>query len=568
MQQGSILVRAMWCVVAMHSGLALPAAVTAESLDRGVVAMPVRGGVYIGWRLLAGDPKDVCFHVYRTDAGTDAPKRLTVEPVRRSTNFVDSSPGQGSRYFVRAVTGDEEGTPSPSVPVAGGPADASYIQVAFQGPYAAQKAALGDLDGDGALEIVIKQPNYNVDPFQRPGYWKRSTDTFKLEAYRLDGKMLWRRDLGWAIEEGIWYSPYVVYDLDGDGRAEVYTKGGEGDPRDARGLVNSGPEWLLQIDGATGEVKRKLPWPDRSGYEDYNWASRHLLGIAYLDGKRPHLIVERGTYSQIKVEAYDPQLNLAWRWNSGDEKERYRGCGTHGMHAADVDGDGRDEIILGSAVLDDNGHGLWTRSMHNRVMAHPDVCYVGDIDPAHPGLEIFYGFETGQPRDGVCLVDAKTGGMLWSFDGPTSHVHNQGMVADILGEYPGQECYAAEKDGSQYWLYSAKGERIGKDKIDGLSPRAAHWDADPQKEIVVDKVLRRYKGREYRKIEGDIVNIADCIGDWREEIITSLPGELRIYTTTLPADSRRVCPMQDRLYRLDVAVASMGYFYPAQQSAP
>jgi rhamnogalacturonan endolyase len=523
----------------------------------------------VGWRLLASDPDTVAFHVYR-NAGDDETslQRLTPEPIRESTNFVDNSASQVSNpsYCIRTVVNGKEGAISRKVRVTDTDPGASCIRIKLKGEYAARMAALGDLDGDGQLDYIIKQPDFSTDPYQRPGYWKKSVDTYKIEAYRSDGKFLWRHDMGWSIEAGVWYSPYVVYDLDGDGRAEVYTKAGEGDPRDAKGLVTSGPEWLIQIDGLTGKVKRKLPWPDRSGYQDYNWWSRNLLGIAYLDGKHPHLIVQRGTYDQIKVQAYDGQLNLIWQWNSRDEKERYSGSGIHGMHIADVDGDGRDEIVLGSAVLDDHGHGLWTNPMHNERMAHADVCYVGDIDPNHPGLEIFYGFETHQPRDGVCLMNAKTGEILWSYDGPTRHVHNQGMVADILAGYPGQECYAGEKDGSRYWLYSAAGELLGREKIDSLSPRAVWWDADPQKELILSGKVQDYKGEGYQEIEGKTVTIADCLGDWREEIITSLPGELRIYTTAMPAQTRRMCLMQDRQYRLGVTAVSMGYFFPPQLS--
>jgi rhamnogalacturonan endolyase len=542
----------------------------AENLDRGVVVMRTdEGATYVGWRLLISDPEGVAFHVYRQSSEGGPRKRLTTEPLRDRTGFVDREPAaQGATYVILAVVGEEEGEPSKPVGARDRSPGCSYVSIRLRESDAPQKVAVADLDGDGRFDYIIKRPDFNTDPFQHPGYWKRSIDTYKIEAYRSDGTFMWRHDLGWSIEEGIWYSPYVVFDLDGDGKAEVYAKGGEGDPRDPGGQVTSGSEYVLQIDGMTGQVKRRGPWPDRSGYEDYNWNSRNLLGVAYLDGRKPCLIVERGTYSQIKVEALDVYLRPVWKWNSRDEKQKYSGCGMHGMHCVDVDGDGRDEIVLGSAVLDDDGHGLWTNAMHNKAMSHPDVCYVGDINPSHPGLEIFYGFETSQPRDGVCLVDAKTGGILWGFDGPTVHVHNQGMVADITDQHPGQECYAGEKDGSQYWLYTADGKRIGRERIDGLSPHAVFWDTDLQKEVILDNQICDYGAKGIQKVEGKPVTITDCLGDWREEVITSLPGEIRVYTTMIPSQTRRVCLMQDRLYRLDVALVSMGYFYPPQLSRP
>ena len=117
--------------------------------------------------------------------------------------------------------------------------------------------AAGDLDGDGRYELVIQHPDFNTDPYQAPGYWKKSPDTYKLEAYSLDGRFLWRHDMGWSIEAGTWYAPYVVYDLDGDGRAEVYCKGGEGDPRKPEGHVKTGPEWLYKLDGQTGQIVQR-----------------------------------------------------------------------------------------------------------------------------------------------------------------------------------------------------------------------------------------------------------------------------------------------------------------------
>jgi len=537
---------------------------TSEKTDRGLVALRnADGSVYVGWRLLLEDKKDAGFHVYRRLA--DKEERLTPKPIIDGTNFVDSTaPKEGkASYFVRPVDGEKEGPPSPAVAVADSPAGSSYVSFKLNGDYDVQKVALADLDGDGKYDYVIKQPNLNVDPYEAPGYWHKSPGTYKIEAYTSEGKHLWTHDMGWSIEQGIWYSPYVAYDLDADGKADVYAKAGEGDPRDPNGRVMEGNEWLVQLDGLTGKVKNKVPWPERTGIDKYNYWSRNLMGIAYLDGKHPSLILIRGTYTLIKVEALDAQLKTIWRWTSADEKQKYAAQGMHGVHAADVDGDGFDEIVLGSAVLDHNGKGLWTTEM-----GHPDACYVGDIDPNNPGLEIFYGIEPKKQRDAVMLVDARTGRKLWGFDGPTRHVHGQGMCADILAEYPGQECYAGEKDKSQHWLYAADGRRIGEKDIGGLAPRACFWDADTQKEMVGEKSIRKFQGKTLLELDGKgkIVLIADCLGDWREELIVCCPGELRIYTTTIPATTRRTCLMQDRLYRLDVVAASMGYFYPPQLS--
>jgi rhamnogalacturonan endolyase len=370
---------------------------------------------------------------------------------------------------------------------------------------------------------------------------------------------MWHYDMGWSIEAGIWYSPWIVYDVDGDGEAEVYCKAGEGDPRDEKGLVQTGPEYLVKLDGETGKVVAKTDWPSRDGFSKYNYYCRNFLTVAYLDGKKPSLIIQRGTYNLIKMQALDKDFNQIWYWESTQEKKRFSGQSGHGLTTADVDEDGRDELVMGAAVIDDNGKGLWSLEM-----GHPDVMYVADIDPSNPGLEIFYGIEPRQKTDGICLVDAKTGRKLWAHKEPTRHVHSQGMAADVRADSPGMEVYAGERDLKQRWLYSSKGKLLEFHESGTLSPRALWWDADPQKEVILSRDIRDWDGEAMQPIEGRVIAVVDCLGDYREEVITSLKGELRIYTTTIPASDRRVCLMQDHQYRMGVVAQTMGYYYPAQ----
>ena len=412
-------------VLLLHSAVV---AQVAEKLDRGLVALPqADGGVYIGWRLLASDPADTAFHVYRSNGSADSAECLTSdEPLRECTNFVDAKPPQGElRYFVRPVTAAGEGPPCPAIAPAGTPAGASHVAIRLQGDYRIHKVGVGDLDGDGRYELVVQHPDFNTDPYQSPGYWKKSPDTYKLEAYNLDGQFLWRHDMGWSIEAGTWYAPYLVYDLDGDGKAEVYCKGGEGDPREPEGHVKTGPEWLYKLDGPTGQIVKQIPWiPRLPEIGEYNYYCRNMLAVAYLDGRRPHLLMQRGTYRAIVIEAYDPDLNLVWRWNSHDEKEKYDSQGAHTIRVADVDDDGCDEIIVGSCLVDHDGKALWTLGI-----GHPDTCYVGKIDPQRPGLQIFFGIEPRQKSGAVRLVDARTGKSFWANEEPTVHVHAQGLCA-------------------------------------------------------------------------------------------------------------------------------------------
>jgi len=541
--------------------LAAGAPRAAEKLDRGLVALPTQGGVYVGWRPLADDPTGIAFNVQRRVATRGRFQRLNDGPVTGSTNYVDTTAeaGRSYEYRIEAVVKRREPNLTGTVRVTAGE-PRSYVSIPFQGKYRAQMVGIGDLDGDGAYEYVIKQPDFNVDPYQYPGYWKKSEDTYKLEAYKQDGTLLWRHDMGWSIEEGIWYSPYVVYDIDGDGKAEVITKAGEGDPRGPEGRVETGPEYLLVLDGKTGKEKGRTEWLSREGYENYNYYCRNFLAIAYLDGQNPAIIMQRGTYTLIKIAALDAKLNRIWYWEASGDDKRFRGQGAHTLQPADIDGDGRDELVIGSGAIDHDGKAIWCTGL-----GHPDIMYVADIDPDRPGLEVFYGIEPGRKENAVCLVDAKTGEIIWGYVGQTKHVHGQGLCADIIADVPGMECYAGEKDGSNYWLYSAKGELLSKEKLGNLSPAAAYWDADPHKEIVLGGRIRKYKGESYARIEGEIIAIADVLGDWREEVIASVDGELRIYTSTIPAQTRRACLMRNHLYRLGAAKQSMGYWCPPQE---
>lgn len=535
-----------------------------EKIDRGVIALTIDGEhAYIGWRFLKTDPENISFNVYRKEAGASEFQKVNDGKIAASTNFIDQTvkPGMAYRYRIRTViNGREEETPGEAT-VFMLTNNQPWYTVKLNTSARLKRLGIGDLDGDGAYDFVIQSPDFNVDPYHMPGYWQRSPEPYILDAYSSKGKFLWSYNMGWAIETGTWYSPYMVYDVDGDGIAEVYAKAGEGDPRELDGHVLEGPEYLVKIDGRTGQIIRKTEWLSKEGFlNNYNYWSRNFLTVAYLNGKTPSLVMQRGTYTIIKTIALDKNLNKEWYWESTGEFEKYIGQGQHGIMQGDVDFDGKDELVIGTFALDNDGKPLWYTGLK-----HNDAGYMADIDPSRPGMEIFYGIESRSSKNGVCLVDAATGEIIWGFDGKTTHVHSQGMIGDIDPEYPGMECYAGEaKGGDQYFLYSASGERLSDKDLGTLTPRPAWWDGDDLKEVNINNLLLKYKGDTLMKIEGKVVMVADIIGDWREEIITSLPGELRIYSTNIPADTRKVCLMQNRQYRLGAANSTMGYFYPPQ----
>jgi rhamnogalacturonan endolyase len=550
-----------------------------EKLDRGLIAQKYEdGSVYIGWRLLKTDPEDIAFNVYRSVNGGEA-KKLNSKPVKATTDFVDrqSQKGVEASYFIRSVFGGKEKEASKkATPLAGGKHPSLHSRIEFQGDYSPHKIAVADLNGDGCYDFVIRQPNYNVDP---GGKQDTTGTTYKIEAYLSDGTFLWRKDLGTGIEPGTWYSPMVVYDFDGDGKAEVATKTAPAINREPNGRILSGPEWCSLFDGMTGEEIDKVDWPPRNPrHGEYNRNNRQQMGIAYLDGKTPCLLLLRGTYKLIVMDAYqmkEGKLDRLWHWDSDEENPVIRSQGAHGMHPADVDEDGRDEIVLGSVVLDDNGTALWSVGL-----GHPDKCFVTDIDPQRPGMEVFYCIEVWRgDGKGVCMADAKTGEIIWGIGDTTWHVGN-GMVADIDPSLPGLECFAHEDPrgappgwSNDKYMFTAQGEKIGTmEDIPGCN-NWVFWDADLLRETFDVKIpadpdrpvtsVMKYKGNTLSSgIEGKVIMMADILGDWREELITVKNGELSVYTTTIPAVDRRVCLMQDPVYRPEVAHRSMGYPQP------
>jgi rhamnogalacturonan endolyase len=547
-----------------------------EKLDRGMVAIAQSdGSVYLGWRLLSADPQNTGFNIYRQTGDSKAVK-VNERPIVRTTDFVDTTvpKDKANDWWLCPVIGGKEQAVEGRTSLPARPAAMQYIAIPFKDKYVCNKVAIADLNDDGQYDYVIKQPKQIADP----GVWVPSTDTWKVEAYLHDGTFLWRKDLGWNVEQGIWYSPMIVYDFDGDGKAEVAIKTSVTDvdyrsteDGPLEGKVVTGPEYCSILDGMTGNEIDRVDWVARGKLEDWgdaknNRAARHLMGMAYLDGKRPSLLVARGTYTLMRIDAYNlenKKLKSVWSWSGDNENPPVRGQGMHGMHAADIDNDGKDEIILGSAVLDDDGKKvLW-----NTGLGHPDACYVTDILPDRPGLEIMYGIEPAQDKNGICLADARTGKILWGRQEPTHHVHSQGMLADFDPNNPGLEFYTYEKFIPQsYYTYGMDGRQLSDKPIGSRTPNALYWMSNAVKLYASGGKIQHYNGPTVTQYEGTPLAIADCLGDWREELITVVEGQLRIYTTTIPAKDRRVTLMQDPIYRNDTAMVSMGYFYPPQLS--
>ena len=550
-----------------------------EKLDRGLVAARCAEGVYVGWRLLREDPADIAFRLYRKAEGGQF-VAASASPVTETADFLDTAPEAAKAvvYKLCAVGGQQERELAVCPVEACGPGMAYHpIKLQWPGKPPAgevEKVGIGDLDGDGRYDFVLKHPAGNVLLYDDYTKWKRSPDTYKIDAFTADGRHLWRRDLGWGIENRNWFSPMLVWDFNGDGRAEVVAKVIEGDPRNQRGRVVDGPEWVAVWDGLTGKEIARAPWPSRAGFDCYNFASRNQLAVAYLDGRTPCLIVLRGTYGLMKVHAYElvgHELRPLWEHCNANAPSNYWGQGAHFTQCADVDGDGRDEVALGSMVLDDNGVPLWSTGK-----GHPDGLFIGDIDPNHPGLEMFTHIETRRQTGGMLLVDAATGATLWELQTPTSHVHG-GMCDDVDPDHPGLECYAVDKkaihDKDQIvgkWFRSAAGKALEPPTDWGYRRTSIYWDADPQKELIIGRTIKKYRGPGQWSIPRNTYHTfvpVDLLGDWREELLEfTKAGELRIHFSTVPARDRCVCLLQDRIYRSDIAMCAMAYHRPAMLS--
>ncbi len=408
---------------------ALAAARVAEKLGRGPVAVPASGGVLVTWRMLGSDTEDVSFKLYRGG---------TLIQQTKKTNYLDTAGSTGSSYELRAVVGGVEQPGEKAgvwasgrldIPLDKPPGGTTRDGVAYT--YAANDASTADLDGDGAYELVLKWAPSNATDVANSG---TCTGPTVYDAYELSGKRLWRVNLGTNVRSGSHYDSFQVYDYDGDGRAEMAVRTSDGSKDSAGTVIGdarashlaadcavlSGPEFLSVFDGQTGRVMDSVPFePARGAVSDWGdtWGNREgrlLSATAYVSGSRPSMIFSRGIYERVALAAYDwngTDLTRRWKFDSNSSTNAGKGYdqqGNHNLAVADVDADGKDEIIYGAMAVDDNGYGLWTTKL-----GHGDALHVGDLDPARPGLESFNVHEHTGSAYGYEMHDAKTGAILW-----------------------------------------------------------------------------------------------------------------------------------------------------------
>jgi len=523
--------------------------------------------VFLGWQLLPDDPANTGFHVYRTQYRDAAGERITPQPIRDSTNFVDPAPpaplsgprltggpdapgGERRVYYrVRAVRADgKEGPPSEWAGIE--PADARSGRIAVFQPNVKQGGFVpmfGDLDGDGVFDAVFRLDN---------GITERSADPgvpVELEAFTSYGKSIWRRPL---VRHDRCFGnannvPALIYDLDGDGKAEVVARLQEGDT-----------VYLAVLDGETGQVLRKAPWTPL--VSDFSRSSTRIhLTIAYLDGRNPAIVTQSGLYENEIFTAYDAKLNQLWQFKSFAETN---GSGAHYIAVADVDGDGKDEVFDGTTLLNSDGSVRWSI-----YRGHPDVVSVKRIVPGSPGRQVYYAVENNV-HAGIYVVDANTGKILWRVnreDDPRwEHAHT-GWVADIWEDSPGMEMLT-NRDGHtnrDTVLYSAAGTLLMNPFPLGWRP--VNWLGGAWRELLSGdgRRLGRFNGKGVEPISAMAPNelesggcslAADLAGDFRDEVVCTGPGRsggraVYVYTNTEPLRKREITRTADREYRLWLA---------------
>ncbi|PLT44577.1 putative rhamnogalacturonan lyase in rhamnose utilization cluster [Paenibacillus pasadenensis] len=596
-----------WAVIALSSAILGTALLTSapaqaaaarqmEKLDRGLTAVKINGGVLVSWRLLGTDAGSVSFNLYRGST------KVNASPITSKTNYLDAAGTTSSSYTVRAIVGGVEQAASPPASVWAN----NYLDVPLQIPaggttpdgvsytYQPNDASVGDLDGDGSYEIVVKWDPTNAKDNSQGGY----TGNVYLDAYELNGTRLWRINLGRNIRAGAHYTQFLVYDFNGDGKAEVVCKTADGtvdgtnvtigsataDHRNSGGYILAGPEYLTVFAGNTGAALSTVSYdPPRGNVSDWgdgygNRVDRFLAGVAYLDGVRPSIVMARGYYTRAVLVAYDWRngaLTKRWTFDSNSSANAgTAGQGNHQLAVADVDGDSKDEIVYGAFVVDDNG-----TKLVNTSRGHGDALHVGDLDPSRPGLEVFKVNESSPY--GAYSYDPKTGAILWSVT--ASADTGRGMTADIDPRYLGEEMWATNGVG----LRTAKGVLITNS-----SPASVNfgiwWDGDLQRELL-DHTWSGSTSTGVGKIEkwnyatSSVTNLltasgtlsnnhtkgtpslqADLFGDWREEVIwrKSDNSALRIYTTPYETSHRFYTLMHDPVYRLSIAWQNVAYNQP------
>lgn len=560
--------------------------------------------VLVSWRLLPTDDKSTAFDLYRTVDGVET--KVNTEPIKGVTNYQDTKANlkkantyrltyAGKNETIGTYTISQErvtgGLPYISIPLT------STTDVHTDYKYEANDVSVGDVDGDGEYEIILKRLlNYTGedgtdDPTIR--------HTSLLECYKLDGTMLWRLKSGPNIILGNSWS-FAVADFNGDGKTEVAVRTSEGTvfgdgteigDVDGDGItyyrkrfgswayIGEGPEFISVLDGTTGKELARAPYINRDTSEswgDSSWkrSCSYRIAAANVSGGNPSVLICRGVYGRSVLEAWDlsPDNKLNKRWRFDTENDGYADWASQGYHSlsvGDVDGDGFDEIVYGSMTVDHDGEGL-----NNSGLGHGDALHLGKFRPDLDGLQIWSCFETGLTN--AALRDAKTGEIIWDNVADEESDCGRAMVGDIDPTSPGCEMWFAGGN-----AYSSTGEDLGykpsscnmgiwfsgslnRQLLNGTTIDAVKAGDNPGGRIFT---LYRYNVIDINSTKKNPCWYGDILGDWREEVILPTSSivenpELRIFSTWYPCKYAYPWLMTDHVYEMSAINQNIGYNQP------
>ena len=645
-----------------------------EKLNRGLIAVKTtadtRGqavnGVYLSWRLLGDESlENQAFDIYKN--GT----KIHTTGVHDATNWIDTSGTASDKYKVvkagEDASKETEVTPTSNnncaksnevgngnseknsftyvdIPISrpdpvermGDGKISNYYNVDKSHEGGANDASVGDLDGDGDYEIVLKwDPTDSKDSAGADFTGNAYIDAYKIDPNN-DGYM-WRIDLGKNVTSGAHYTQFLVYDFDGDGKSEVAMKTAPGtvdgtghyvtevgDTDEIRNTDNTKSyigtsgrlkgknpftQYLTIFDGETGAALYTTDYIPYDAAEDkywgdgkakYNRSERYLAAVAYLDGIHPSIVMCRGYYHDSVIRAYTwdgTELTMQWehKGKKSESSTTLYGQGNHNLSVGDIDNDGKDEIVYGSAALDDDGKTV----LGNTGLGHGDAMHMSDFN--NDGTqEVFSVKEEQFKKYAEDLRVASTGKHFWSSGKlVTSDDNGRGVMDNIDDDYAkthpnalaiGWSSGIANAHDLNGDDVAAKPAGAGSGTFDNF---LVYWDGDLSRELLDANIIQKYYAatgttkRFYGPSDGYTLTggstnnyskrnpslVADIWGDWREEIIMPVnkgsatdQAYLRIYTSTMPTDYRITTLMHDCQYRLSVAWQNVGYNQPTHAS--
>lgn len=604
----------------------------AEYLDRGLTAVPAEGGVLVSWRFLGTDSRNLTYNLYR------GAEKLNAAPIEGG-NLFDKGGKPGDEYILAELDANGAETGVKTAAVAW---DKEYIEFPVKkydvGDYIIDDGAVGDLDGDGRYELLLRRTPKDMNVLSRAAYPL-------IEAYELDGTLLWTINIG-PNEINEHDLNMMVYDFNGDGKAEVIlrsfvgTTDGKGNVvKDPNGLVTdysklgdnlavftdrqyiiSTPEYLSMYAGETGEeLARTDLLPAREPLSDWSYrytdtgrltkrASHHNFAVAYLDGVTPSFVEVRGAWDNVKAAAWhieDNRFVSDWETDTPNKEDvnSIYGAVNHNLAAADIDFDGRDEILSGPMAIDHDGSPMYAVKAADAngteiKLAHGDAFDTAKMDPDYGGYYVWACHETPNLPANIELHDARTGRVLFGC-GKTKDC-GRSRAADIDPNYRGYEVWGATATTPMNF----SGEKIaescnefytrlpdGSFQTDesGNPVRSTlpmnfqiHWDGDLLSEFLDGTRISEYNYEAkcidvIKDAEGCMSNggtkavpvvAADLLGDWRDEVVWKTADEsaVRIYSTNIETRYKIPTPMHDHFYRASIAMQNNHYNQPANFS--